>query len=271
MGMMFCRGCGKQIHDSALSCPHCGALAQGQTVAQVASQPSPPPPPLPEGVAGWSWGALFLNLIWAIGNKTWVGLLSLVPVLGLVMPFVLAVKGREWAWRNGTWRDVDHFRAVQRKWDIAAFSMLASAAALFVILAVIGAIQEHNSKTLAQYEAEYTTSSETTLANNTPTPAPAPAPLGSAPAEQAATTPTTAILLEAYNQADLQLNQSYKTTMARLGPALRQGVRDQQRAWIKQRDASCGSMNASEADAQRAALQCLLSMTQKRTQEIQAM
>lgn len=23
--MVFCRGCGKEIHESALSCPHCGA------------------------------------------------------------------------------------------------------------------------------------------------------------------------------------------------------------------------------------------------------
>ena len=25
MGMVFCRGCGKQIHESAQNCPHCGA------------------------------------------------------------------------------------------------------------------------------------------------------------------------------------------------------------------------------------------------------
>jgi TM2 domain-containing membrane protein YozV len=25
MGMVYCRGCGKEIHDSAVSCPHCGA------------------------------------------------------------------------------------------------------------------------------------------------------------------------------------------------------------------------------------------------------
>jgi hypothetical protein len=24
-GMVFCRGCGKQIHSSAKTCPHCGA------------------------------------------------------------------------------------------------------------------------------------------------------------------------------------------------------------------------------------------------------
>lgn len=25
MSMVFCRGCGKEIHESALACPHCGA------------------------------------------------------------------------------------------------------------------------------------------------------------------------------------------------------------------------------------------------------
>ena len=26
MGMVFCHGCGKQIHESAITCPQCGAL-----------------------------------------------------------------------------------------------------------------------------------------------------------------------------------------------------------------------------------------------------
>ncbi|WP_423709394.1 NINE protein [Undibacterium sp. WLX3042] len=25
MSMVFCRGCGKEIHETALTCPHCGA------------------------------------------------------------------------------------------------------------------------------------------------------------------------------------------------------------------------------------------------------
>ena len=26
MSMVFCRGCAKEMHESALSCPHCGAV-----------------------------------------------------------------------------------------------------------------------------------------------------------------------------------------------------------------------------------------------------
>ena len=34
MAMVFCRGCGKEIHDSAVTCPTCGAV---QTAGQMAS------------------------------------------------------------------------------------------------------------------------------------------------------------------------------------------------------------------------------------------
>ncbi|QDY43486.1 TM2 domain-containing protein [Candidatus Pantoea soli] len=30
-GMVFCRGCGKEIHSSAKACPHCGATQSTQT------------------------------------------------------------------------------------------------------------------------------------------------------------------------------------------------------------------------------------------------
>lgn len=26
MGMVYCRGCAKEIHESATTCPHCGAI-----------------------------------------------------------------------------------------------------------------------------------------------------------------------------------------------------------------------------------------------------
>lgn len=32
MGMIFCRGCGKEIHESAATCPHCGAPQVAQAV-----------------------------------------------------------------------------------------------------------------------------------------------------------------------------------------------------------------------------------------------
>jgi len=74
--------------------------------------------PLPDGVTGWSWGAFSLTWIWAIPNKTWLGLLAVVPFIGLVMRFVLGAKGREWAWQNKRWESVEHFNRVQRQWSL---------------------------------------------------------------------------------------------------------------------------------------------------------
>ena len=117
--------------------PSSQAESAGSTAAigapEAARPPTPPPPApavtpspstanfaheIPPGVKGWSWGAFFLSFVWAIPNKTWIGLLALVPLIGLPVPFVLGFKGREWAWRNRRWDSVAQFNAVQRKWSI---------------------------------------------------------------------------------------------------------------------------------------------------------
>lgn len=71
---------------------------------------------VPEEIQKWNWGAFFLHWIWGIGNKVWIALLTFVPFVGIVMPFVLGAKGSEWAWRNKEWESVEHFQEVQRKW-----------------------------------------------------------------------------------------------------------------------------------------------------------
>jgi TM2 domain-containing membrane protein YozV len=38
MGMVFCRGCGKEIHETALSCPNCGALQNTAMATSTKSQ-----------------------------------------------------------------------------------------------------------------------------------------------------------------------------------------------------------------------------------------
>ena len=73
--------------------------------------------PLPEGVKGWSWGAFLLNWIWAAGNRTWIGLLSLIPYIGFIFSIMLGINGREWAWQNKRWDSVEHFNRVQRRWS----------------------------------------------------------------------------------------------------------------------------------------------------------
>ena len=73
----------------------------------------------PAELEGWNWGAFFLNWIWGLFNGTPIALIVFVPGAGLIMAFVLGVKGNEWAWRNQNWRSIEHFKSTQRKWAIA--------------------------------------------------------------------------------------------------------------------------------------------------------
>jgi hypothetical protein len=91
----------------------------------------------PEGVSGWSWGAFLLSWIWAIGNRTWVGLFALIPYVGFVVAIILGIKGREWAWQNKEWESVEHFLAVQKKWTFWGVVLLVIPAILGILAAII--------------------------------------------------------------------------------------------------------------------------------------
>jgi hypothetical protein len=89
------------------------------------------PEAIPAEIDRWNWGAFLLNWIWGVGNNTFIALLTLVPFVGLVMPFVLGAKGSRWAWRNGRWDSVAHFKRVQRLWAIWGAVIWLGAIALF--------------------------------------------------------------------------------------------------------------------------------------------
>ena len=73
-----------------------------------------------------------LNFVWGLGmNIPWTWL-HLVPFVGWVMPLVMWIRGNEWAWRYRHWDSVEHFRRVQRKWEIVGI--------IFVVLSLIVSI-----------------------------------------------------------------------------------------------------------------------------------
>ncbi len=137
MSMVFCRGCGKEIHESAPVCPHCGAPQKIQPAVSIKPAAVPKIEELiPDGIKGWSWGAFLLNWVWAIGNKTWIGLLALIPYVGFVMAIILGFKGREWAWKNKQWDSVEHFNRVQKKWSYWGVMIVV----ISVVIGVVAAI-----------------------------------------------------------------------------------------------------------------------------------
>ena len=92
---------------------------------------------LPDGIRGWSWGAFFLNWIWAVFNRTYIGLLAMVPYVGFIMAIVLGVKGREWAWQNKRWESVEHFNDVQRRWSFWGVLLTLGVVGLGIVAAIM--------------------------------------------------------------------------------------------------------------------------------------
>ena len=98
----------------------------------------------PAGVKGWSRGAFFWNWIWALFNKTWIGLLALVPYVGIGMVFYLGFKGRELAWKNKRWESLEHFNRVQRSWSKWALILFVGVFLVAILAAIaIPAYQDY--------------------------------------------------------------------------------------------------------------------------------
>lgn len=78
---------------------------------------------VPEEIKKWNWGAFSLNIIWGIGNKTYLPLLCLIPLFNFVWVFICGFKGNEGAWRDGNYTDVETFKQVQKTWNRAGIAM----------------------------------------------------------------------------------------------------------------------------------------------------
>jgi len=130
--MPFCPNCGKEIGEGFMFCPECGHnLKIGITPENTSGQGESAT--VPEEVKGWSWGAFGLTWIWGVCNGVLISLLCLIPVFVIVWAFVLAVKGKEWAWRNKKWDSIEHFKNTQRPWDIAGIVLFAISMVALVV------------------------------------------------------------------------------------------------------------------------------------------
>lgn len=87
---------------------------------------------VPAEIDRWNWGAFLLNWIWGIGNSTPIALLMFIPLVNLVMPFMLGVKGSSWAWRNRKWESVEHFKQAQRQWTKWALIIYGASVLFFI-------------------------------------------------------------------------------------------------------------------------------------------
>lgn len=69
----------------------------------------------------WNWGAFLWGGVWGIGHRLWVkgivGLvLTLIPLVGIVVGIVFALRGNRWIWERGGYDSYEELRAKERKW-----------------------------------------------------------------------------------------------------------------------------------------------------------
>ncbi|RZI41519.1 zinc ribbon domain-containing protein [Herbaspirillum sp. HC18] len=157
---MFCAKCGAQIGQGATYCTSCGARGTPSEQPQVVSGLDSSA--VPNGVKGWSWGAFLLNWIWAIGNRTWWGLLALIPYVGFIIAVWLGIKGREMAWKNGKWDNLDHFNRVQRRWSQWGVVLVVGVCGIGILAAIaIPAYQDYVQRAKASTSSSAAESSST--------------------------------------------------------------------------------------------------------------
>ena len=87
----------------------------------------------PPSLKKFNWGAFALNILWGIGNKSYLSLLCLVPFLNIVWVFVCGFKGNQWAWDSGCFKTVEEFEATQKTWNRAGLVYFILSIIFFVL------------------------------------------------------------------------------------------------------------------------------------------
>ncbi len=93
--------------------------------------------------SGWNWGAFLLTWIWGVGNRVWIALIALIPVVHLVMAVILAIKGDEWAWRKNRCFSPAEFKKIQKNWAIWG-AITIPVYILLIIAAIYFAVNQMN-------------------------------------------------------------------------------------------------------------------------------
>lgn len=94
---------------------------------------------LPPELRGFNVGALLMNWLWAVNHKTWIGLLALIPCVGIVFAIMLGINGNEHAWQNRKWDSIEQFKATQKAWMIWGIAIVAISLIIQVISGIMGA------------------------------------------------------------------------------------------------------------------------------------
>ena len=134
-GKVYCNSCIQKMVSggSTTASQPATSLLMGNT-SGMGSQAS-----VPRELGEWNWGGFLLTWIWGIGNSVWWSFLVFVPYLGfMVMPWVLAFKGNQWAWQSRHWDSVEHFKRVQHAWTMWGLGITIAITVLVTLILLLG-------------------------------------------------------------------------------------------------------------------------------------
>jgi hypothetical protein len=136
-GRIYCNSCiERKIAGGAFPGSASPAIGALDNTSGMGGQAAVPP-----GLGEWNWGGFLLTFIWGIGNNVWWSFLVFVPYFGpLVMPFVLAFKGNEWAWQSKRWDSVEHFKSVQHTWAVWGWGLSIAITSVIVIIMIAATV-----------------------------------------------------------------------------------------------------------------------------------
>lgn len=153
---MNCSKCNTPLQGNETFCPNCGVFIRiDQPLHPESSSPTHTIAPahslhstsfqnhpqssygVPPEIKKWNWGAFTFNIVWGIGNYTYLPLLCLIPIVNIFWIFICGFKGNEWAWKSGKFTSLEDFLATQETWSRAGFiyfivSIIVSALILFL-------------------------------------------------------------------------------------------------------------------------------------------
>lgn len=93
---------------------------------------------VPEDIKKWNWGAFWLTWVWGIGNKCYVALFGLIPIVNIFVRFYLGKNGNELAWRATRWHSEEALLECQRKWRNWAWIIVS----VLLVIHIVGIVQE---------------------------------------------------------------------------------------------------------------------------------
>lgn len=135
---MNCPKCHETLEDMDHFCPHCGAFFSQDAVMESTTPPTHSLDTLPPGIKKWNWGAFSFNIVWGIGNHSYLPLLCFIPLFNFIWMFVCGIKGNEWAFKSGKFNNVEDFIATQETWNRAGFAFFIMNVVLIFIYIILG-------------------------------------------------------------------------------------------------------------------------------------